>query len=171
MFELSITTDARANAPSVAHPDLTHKMSHAAKIGGIELPLLKPLPMEKVIPQAGAICMVGGQVVLVTNKSGTRWVIPKGHMEPDDPDAGFRAGQEAWEEAGVNGELESDGLGSFPYSKRGGDYRVQVFLLKNCTLSDKWPEAKKRKRVLVAPARAAEMVREPELQKILRSLS
>tara|TARA_Y100000815_G_C12986355_1_gene366204 strand:+ start:143 stop:532 length:390 start_codon:yes stop_codon:yes gene_type:complete len=126
--------------------------------------------MEKVVPQAGAICIVDGQVVLVTNKSGTRWVIPKGHMEPDDPDASFRAGQEAWEEAGVKGELESDCLGSFPYSKRGRDYRVQVFLLKKCTLSESWPEAKMRKRVLVPPQRAADMVREPDLQRLLRGL-
>lgn len=114
--------------------------------------------------------MVDGQVVLVTNKSGTRWVIPKGHMEPNDPSAGFRAGQEAWEEAGVNGKLDTEPLGSFPYSKRGGDYRVQVFLLRNCTVSDRWPEAKKRKRVLVSPQRAADMVREPALKSILRAL-
>ena len=126
--------------------------------------------MEKVIPQAGAICMVDGQVVLVTNKSGSRWVIPKGHLEPDDPDASFRAAQEAWEEAGVKGELESDCLGSFPYSKRGRDYRVQVFLLKKCTLYESWPEAKMRKRVRVPPQRAADMVREPDLQRLLRGL-
>lgn len=127
--------------------------------------------MEKVIPQAGAICLIEGQVVLVTNKSGTRWVIPKGHVEPDDPDASFRAGQEAWEEAGVKGKLDTESLGSFPYSKRGGNYRVQVFLLKDCTLSENWPEARKRRRVLVSPERAADMVREPELKNILRALA
>jgi 8-oxo-dGTP pyrophosphatase MutT (NUDIX family) len=146
-------------------------MSQEPKIGGFDPVFLKTATMEKVIPQAGAICLVDGQVVLVTNKSGTRWVIPKGHMEPNDPDEGFRAVQEAWEEAGVNGELVTDSPGSFPYSKRARDYRVQVFLLRNCTLSDTWPESKMRKRVLVSPIRAAEMVREPDLQNLFRALA
>lgn len=127
--------------------------------------------MEKAIAQAGAVCVVEGQVVLVTNKSGTRWVIPKGHMEPDDPDAEFRAKQEAWEEAGVIGVVVPGRLGTFPYFKKSRDYSVQVFLIKDCRLAEKWPEAQKRKRVLVSPERAADMVREPELKTILRNLS
>ena len=127
--------------------------------------------MEIPIPQAGAVCVVEGQVVLVTNKSCTRWVIPKGHMEPDDPDARFRAEQEAWEEAGVTGVVVPERLGTFPYFKKSRDYSVQVFLIKDCRLAENWPESQKRKRVLVSPERAADMVREPELKKILRNLS
>jgi 8-oxo-dGTP pyrophosphatase MutT (NUDIX family) len=122
------------------------------------------------IPQSAAVCMVEDRMVLVTNMKGTRWVLPKGHLEPNDPSFSFRAGCEAWEEAGVKGNLVPDSLGSYPYQKRGRNYRAQVFLINECTLADDWPEAGKRKRILVAPTRAADMVREPELRQILREL-
>ena len=122
------------------------------------------------IPQSAAICMVDTQMVLVTNKKGTRWVLPKGHLESDDPSHAFRAGTEAWEEAGVRGELDPNSVGSFSYRKGGRDYRVQVFVMSGCSLAEDWPEAEQRKRILVTPQRAAGMVREPELQLLLRGL-
>jgi 8-oxo-dGTP pyrophosphatase MutT (NUDIX family) len=122
------------------------------------------------IPQSAAVCMVEDQMVLVTNKKASRWVLPKGHLEADDPEFSSRAAREAWEEAGVRGKLQTESIGSYPYQKGGRDYRVRVFLISDCTLADDWPEAGQRKRILVTPGQAAEMVREPELRQMLNKL-
>lgn len=123
------------------------------------------------MPQAGAICRLGPDIVLVTNSSQSRWVIPKGHVEPEDPNEAFRAQQESWEEAGVRGICQPDPLGDFFYFKRGRNYRVAVFLMESCQLSDDWPESGKRSRILIPPQKAAEMVYEAGLRAILMSLS
>ena len=123
------------------------------------------------IPQSGALCLTDGEIVLVTNKSGTRWVIPKGHLEADDPNPAFRAETEAWEEAGVRGTARPEPLGEYPYQKRGGDYLVTVYVIPSCVLHDSWPEQHQRRRVVVSLKRAAEMVIEPELALLLKSVA
>jgi 8-oxo-dGTP pyrophosphatase MutT (NUDIX family) len=111
---------------------------------------------------------VGSELVLVSNTSRTRWVIPKGHFEKEDTAESLRAALEAWEEAGVQGEVESQSRGHFFYTKRGLVHRVSVFLMTNCCLLETWPEKSLRERVLVSPGQAVEMVNEPELKELLR---
>lgn len=123
-----------------------------------------------LIAQAGAICFVKDQLVLVTNKSRTRWVIPKGHVERHDSTEAFRAVTEAWEEAGVRFEGEPTECGSFFYTKGGGLYRVAVFRLNGCELAAQWPEQSVRQRRLMSVRQASELVQEPELKQILLSL-
>lgn len=131
------------------------------------------MEMEPVTAQAGAICIVNDRVVLLTNKNSTRWVIPKGHLEPTDSDYWARAVAESWEEGGVKcSDTETPYcLGEFLYRKGGGKLcKVRVFLLKNVTLAEEWPEKKLRKRILVSPKEAAKMVKEPELATMLKEL-
>ena len=123
-----------------------------------------------MIEQAGSICWVDQHIVLVSNKGKTRWVIPKGHLESSDTELADRARCEAWEEAGVKTDSVARAVGEFLYQKRGGLYRVSVFIFENCTLSDSWPEASMRTRQLVDPAKAASMVHERGLKEILLSL-
>ena len=68
------------------------------------------------IHQAAAIPVRGGRVCLVTSSSGNRWVVPKGHFEPDKTAAQI-ALQEAWEEAGLIGVMRPEPVGSYVYSK------------------------------------------------------
>ena len=124
-----------------------------------------------MIEQAGSICWIDQTIVLVSNKGKNRWVIPKGHLESDDCNLSDRARCEAWEEAGVQTDSAPRAVGEFLYQKRGGVYRVSVFVFDECSLSDSWPESSMRTRVLVEPAKAATMVNEPGLQEILRSLA
>ena len=70
------------------------------------------------LQQAAAIPVRMGQVCLVTSRSGKRWVIPKGCLEPGKT-AGEIALQEAWEEAGIVGVLQPDPVGSYLYDKAG----------------------------------------------------
>ena len=126
--------------------------------------------MTEVIPQSGAICLVGDEIVLVTSRAGSRWVIPKGHLEAQDSSALERARAEAWEEAGVSGQAQSEPCGHFHYSKKGSLYRVEVFLLRFCQLADEWPEMEQRTRILISPTEAAKLVQEPELKRLLSSI-
>src|SRR5262245_40395456 len=56
-------------------------------------------------------------VLLVTSRETGRWVVPKGWPWPDCRDC-VSAAQEAREEAGVLGLVQSQPLGSFVYEKR-----------------------------------------------------
>jgi 8-oxo-dGTP pyrophosphatase MutT (NUDIX family) len=117
--------------------------------------------------------MVDGepQVLLVTTKHTRRWIIPKGWPEPDRP-IHEQAAEEAWEEAGVRGEVSPREVGAFDYDKvrKNGEVRplhVRVFPLAVTQIADDWPEASRRERRWFPRAEAAQAVQEPELKTLL----
>lgn len=77
------------------------------------------------------------------------------------------ASKEAWEEAGVRGDIESQPIGSYQYRKWGGICTVDVYMLKVTEILHQWPEAHVRERIVVSTDEAIARVREPELKKIL----
>lgn len=109
--------------------------------------------------------------MLLSNKSSTRWVIPKGHLEEGDSGSRQRAEIEAWEEGGLKGSVSESPVGRFFYSKHGRVYQVEVFLMSEPTLADEWPERSLRTRILVSQDRALEMVLEPGLKEIIGQLT
>jgi 8-oxo-dGTP pyrophosphatase MutT (NUDIX family) len=129
--------------------------------------------------QVGALCYrrkAGAlQVLLITSRETRRWIIPKGWpVRGIDPHVA--AEREAWEEAGVRsarvGRLP---LGSYHYRKylsKGRDLpcRIQVYPVEVRKLARDFPERKERRRRWVRPGKAAKMVDEPELRRILRDL-
>ena len=113
-------------------------------------------------------------VLLVTSRETGRWVIPKGwskkHLKPFDT-----AAQEAFEEAGVVGEVARKPIASFIYSKRLANdrrrrCRVDVFLFAVHGELEEWPERDQRRREWMAPDRAATLVTEAGLIELLTSL-
>ncbi len=120
------------------------------------------------IHQAAAVPIRGGRVCLVTSSSGTRWVIPKGHIEPDKT-AGQIAVQEAWEEAGLVGVLRPEPVGSYLYTKFNNVYHVVVFVMDVTEAADEWPESGERRRVWLEPAEAASRVQERGLRELIRA--
>ena len=56
----------------------------------------------------------GLEVLLVTSRRGTRWLLPKGVVEPDLTPA-VSAQKEAMEEAGVRGQIDDRPLGTYQY--------------------------------------------------------
>ena len=56
------------------------------------------------------------EVCLITSRGGGRWIIPKGWPEPDLTHA-EAAGKEAWEEAGLTGDIDPKTYASYPTSK------------------------------------------------------
>lgn len=109
------------------------------------------------------------EILLITSSSGKRWVIPKGLIEP-----GFTACesaiQEAWEEAGVEGDTAEEPVGSYVYRKWGTTFEVLVFLMEVQHISDDWLEADLRTREWVSVDTAARRVKELSLKQILWSL-
>ncbi len=119
--------------------------------------------------QAAAIPIRNGQVCLVTSRSGKRWVIPKGCLEPGKT-AGEIALQEAWEEAGLVGLLRPDPVGSFIYSKAGVTCHVTVFLMEVTEETDGWPEREQRERCWMSASQALLKVEDHGLRELLRGL-
>ena len=108
-------------------------------------------------------------MLLVTSRSGKRWVIPKGIVEPDLSPAASAA-KEAWEEAGVRGSVRPGSLGTYRYQKWGGTCTVEVFVLDVVRLEDAWPEQALRRRCWFGIDRAAGLVREEDLAEMIRAL-
>jgi 8-oxo-dGTP pyrophosphatase MutT (NUDIX family) len=124
-------------------------------------------PADAEIRQAAAIPVRGGRVCLVTSRSGRRWVIPKGCLEPGKT-AGEIALQEAWEEAGLLGVLKGDAVGTYVYEKYGNDHFVTVFLMAVTEATEDWPERELRERIWLTPRQALSRIEDKGLQDIIR---
>lgn len=125
--------------------------------------------------QYGALCWrrngTSVEVLLITSRETGRWVIPKGWpMTGRAPEA--TAAQEAWEEAGVRGQVNPVCLGRFGYMKcltpeAAVPCAVAVYGVKVDSLADKFPEVKVRTRRWFSPPEAAAAVDEPELARLI----
>lgn len=111
------------------------------------------------------------KVLLVTTRGRKRWMIPKGWpirgLEPHEC-----AAREAFEEAGLIGNVHAEAVGSFQYLKRLGSGRqvrctVEVFPLHVDHQRPHWLEKGERETRWVSAKKAASLVSEPELKKIL----
>ena len=106
------------------------------------------------------------QLLLITTRKG-RWTIPKGIVEPDLSPA-QSAQNEAFEEAGVRGNLVEKSIGQFQYRKWGGTCTVEVFLLEATRMLPAWPEDDFRQRRWMPLSAAAEMVKFDQLGDLIR---
>jgi 8-oxo-dGTP pyrophosphatase MutT (NUDIX family) len=134
----------------------------------------------EAMAQTGALCYRvtkkrGPEVLLVTSRDTGRWVIPKGWLMKDrsPADAALR---EAFEEAGVEGQVAGDVLGLYTYDKVMADKSTQpcivsVFPVEVARLRGDFPERCQRRRRWFRPAKAARKVAEPELGAILAAFA
>lgn len=141
--------------------------------------ILGPLLQRPKRQQVAALCYRGAgadkEVLLISSRDTGRWIIPKGWpiRGKNGPQSAM---QEAWEEAGVrDGKTQTDAIGTYTYDKRqttGWSIPVEtvVYPVSVKALEDKYPEVKQRKRKWVRPDDAANLVQEPELKSILRSI-
>jgi 8-oxo-dGTP pyrophosphatase MutT (NUDIX family) len=122
---------------------------------------------EGWIRQAAALPLRNGRVCLITSRNGKRWVIPKGWI-----DAGHTAGeaalQEAWEEAGLVGALDSEPIGTYLYEKDGQRFHVTVFVMHVTNVEQNWPERSFRQRSWVSAAGFFERISEEGLLDLAR---
>lgn len=112
------------------------------------------------------------EVLLVTSRGTGSWIVPKGWPMDgfSDPDA---AAREAYEEAGVLGEIETVPCGVFHYERseedKGltGQYAVTLYPLLVAQQLTLWPEAHQRRIGWMSPDFAAQMIGNAELGQVV----
>lgn len=115
----------------------------------------------------------GVELLLVTSRQSGRWLIPKGWpLKNGDPISTVIA--EAWEEAGLRGEVGPNPLGEYIYRKEldaGHEVRcrVVVYPFAVSSMAQDYPEAGIRKREWVSTDEAAKRVHETGLRDFLRN--
>jgi 8-oxo-dGTP pyrophosphatase MutT (NUDIX family) len=119
----------------------------------------------------------GGElrVMLVTSRETRRWVLPKGWTEKDVPPH-EQAAREAYEEAGLVGEIAPEPVGSYTYEKRLPDgstvpCEVDVFPMRVERQLKSWPEKRQRETAWFALGQAAMAVDEGGLAMLLLGLA
>lgn len=134
----------------------------------------------EAMAQTGALCYRvtkkrGIEVLLVTSRDTGRWVIPKGWLMKDRTPA-EAALREAFEEAGVEGQVAGEMLGLYSYDKVMADKSsqpciVSVFPVEVSRLRGDFPERGQRRRRWFRPAKAARKVAEAELGTMLATFA
>lgn len=129
--------------------------------------------------QTGALCWRlrdgGIEILLVTTRRTGRWTPPKGGLMNGKSPA-EAAAIEAWEEAGAIGAVESTDIGAYHYVKFRKDQQweqlaVDVFPLEVEHLEDDYPEEDQRMRQWFKQEKAAELVHERRLKKLIRGFT
>ncbi len=132
--------------------------------------------VDRALHQSGALCWRFGlgdqlEVLLITSRETRRWVVPKGW-----PMKGLTsrhcAAREAFEEAGVEGDLRRRKVGNYGYEKRLKSGQIQpvevaLYALEIDREYDYWPERGQRERLWTSQADAASRVDEPELKVLI----
>lgn len=115
------------------------------------------------------------RILMVTSRDRGRWVIPKGWLM-DGKKPWHAAEIEALEEAGAVGFISKKSIGCFHYDKRyegksSVHCRVTLYPLIVERLKRRWKERDERKRHWFSPSKAAKLVEEEELSRLLKGLS
>jgi phosphohistidine phosphatase len=110
------------------------------------------------------------QILLITTNSCKHWTIPKGLIE-DGMSSAESAVQEAYEEAGIRGDLHENSIGNYRYHKWGGTCEVEVFLMAVTLMLAHWPEEIFRERLWCSTEDAGAMVKHAGLRDILNQIS
>jgi len=133
---------------------------------------------ENIVPdyfftQSGVVpyLIKGGdvKVLIITSRSGKKWILPKGVVEPYMTPA-ESAGQEAYEEAGVFGEVDDVPLGSYQVEKWGGVCTVTLYPMKVTKIYENWTEDNIRKRKWVNIGKAVKKIKPQAAADLVREL-
>jgi 8-oxo-dGTP pyrophosphatase MutT (NUDIX family) len=114
------------------------------------------------------------EILLITTRKKHRWSVPKGwpikHSTPQTT-----AKIEAYEEAGVRGDIGSKQIGRFTKRRRRKLQsvlcEVEIFPLEVTRQQGDWPEKGERRRTWVAARKAAKLVKKSGLRRAIKSLS
>ena len=111
------------------------------------------------------------EVCLITSRGTGRWIIPKGWPEPGKTLA-ETAQLEAWEEAGLKGEVAQQPLGECQFARvvdPGVEavVRLRVFVLVEPRQAKRWPEKGERKLKWLNLEEAAEKVADDGLRALI----
>ncbi len=125
--------------------------------------------------QVAALCWrmgpTGTEFLLITTRRTGRWTPPKGNLMPGKTPS-QAAAIEAWEEAGVKGEVSAQPIGRYEYLKfrKEGVWEkmaVDVFTLSVSTMTGDYPEQDERLRGWFDQEKAADLVDEADLKTLI----
>jgi phosphohistidine phosphatase len=110
------------------------------------------------------------QILVILSSQKKHWVVPKGIQDPGKS-AQASAAKEAWEEAGVEGEVAEQALGSYRYQKWGATCTVDVYPMrvKRLIPEEEWHE-NHRGRQWVSPDEAKQKLKQKALIPLLDTL-
>ena len=138
---------------------------------------IQPMFRRPPALQLAALChrktKKGVEVLLITSSNG-RWIIPKG-WPIDGMSAAEAAQQEAWEEGGVRAsDVDATLLDTIQTTKTYDTgltipCETKIYELPVTEIANDYPEAHKRDRIWVSPAKAAEMVDDVKLKSLLQA--
>lgn len=103
---------------------------------------------------------------LITSLNKGRWGFPKGTIDPGETylDTALK---EAYEEAGLRGEVVDEPLGQYDYAKWGASLRVTVVLMRVTEIHDRWLEAGLRQRIWCSAEEAQRRVAKADPRRFL----
>ena len=108
------------------------------------------------------------KILMITSRRKKRWVLPKGIIESDLSPADSAA-KEGLEEAGIQGAVLPEAIGTYRYEKWGGVCTAEVFVMAVERVLDQWEESF-RGRAWLDLSEAVARIEEPELRNILAGL-
>jgi 8-oxo-dGTP pyrophosphatase MutT (NUDIX family) len=112
---------------------------------------------EIAVQQAGVVAFrragSGIEFCLVSGRRSGRWGFPKGHVGPCTSHR-EAALCEAWQEAGLKGQIVGEPLGRIVYRKSGRECELVLWLMHAETSLATWKESEERTRIWV-PLRQA----------------
>lgn len=111
------------------------------------------------------------EMLLITSRDTGRFVIPKG-WPMENRCSHEVAAREAWEEAGVKGEVSPDTIGAYHYDKRMSNglklsVMVKVYPLVVFDMAKRFPEKGSRRLEWMSFTEAAGNVAEPSLRTLI----
>jgi len=112
----------------------------------------------------------GLKILLIRSSKQSHWIVPKGIHEPG-LSSQESAAKEAWEEAGIEGEVGAQLLGSYRYEKWGSVCEVSVYPMRveSMVEEDQWLESH-RGRAWFSPEEAMGLLKQQSLIPMLQQL-
>jgi phosphohistidine phosphatase len=110
------------------------------------------------------------QILIIRSSQDKHWVVPKGIADPGHS-LQDSARKEAWEEAGVEGKVDDEALGSYSYPKWGSTCSVTVYpMAVTLQLPEEVWEERHRGRMWVSPKKAVELLKQREVHPMIVAL-
>lgn len=119
----------------------------------------------------GVICRLPGtkKIVLVSRPDGKEWIHPKGRRIPG-MSGRDSARREAYEEAGLRGRVHSKHKTVVICRRGGKKIHLTLYQMRVTKVLKRWPEMRKRDRIVISAAAAANLLQCPGMRKGLRDL-
>ena len=110
------------------------------------------------------------EMCLIRRRDRGAWGIPKGFIDAGDSRE-ETALNEAWEEAGIRGQLVGEPIGTYEYAKFGTRLTVAVYVMRVVEELAEWPEMRVRHRRWVLLGEAASALASHPVRSLLDHVS